>query len=127
MEVRMPTPEETWTGPLEVLQRQRLEVGTGGRLPSEAERAEEHAREDAVRTAAVGVAYYQDPTQDEAYAHQSLSRALTEFLVAIAREAPPSPERSTAIARAREAKFWASAAIAGQRLQRPRPPITGGD
>ena len=123
----MSTSEETRLGPLDVLQLQRLEVGTGGRLPSEEERAEERAREDAVRAAAADVSYYKDPTQDEMFAHQALSRALTEFLVAIARHSPPSPERSTAIARAREAKFWASAAIAMQREQRPRPPITGGD
>jgi hypothetical protein len=40
-----------------------------------------------------------------------LAQALRAFLIAIASNTTPGPERSTAIAKAREAKFWAVAGI----------------
>lgn len=62
--------------------------------------------------AAFEVATYHPPTGDQATRHQNLSQALANFLQMIVASCPPGPERSTAISRAREAKFWASAAIA---------------
>jgi len=105
-------------GPLEVLQQQRL-VPADGRMPTDADRT----AAEAVAVAAAAIAYYVPPTTLEQHAHRSLSRALMTFLVEIVRNTPPGPERSTAIARAREAKLWASAAVALQRAQ-PAPATT---
>lgn len=65
-----------------------------------------------IANAALEVASYHAPTGDQAKRHMDLSVALAAFLEAIVAAAPPGPERSTAISRAREAKFWASAGIA---------------
>lgn len=65
-----------------------------------------------VAWAAHEVATYHAPVGDQAERHKMLSAALAEFLSVMVAMAPPGPERSTAISRAREAKMWASAAIA---------------
>jgi hypothetical protein len=65
-----------------------------------------------LQEAARDVATYHAPDADQAQRHRELSEALEAFLVAVAVNTPPGPERSTAISRAREAKMWASAAIA---------------
>jgi hypothetical protein len=67
-----------------------------------------------VQEAAREIASYHamDPDGDQANRLTSLAVALADFLEDIVRLSPPGPERSTAISRAREAKFWASAAIA---------------
>lgn len=62
--------------------------------------------------AAREVATYHAPTGTQAARHQALSSALADFLLAIVDNTEPGPERSTAISRAREAKMWASAAVA---------------
>ncbi len=98
--------------PIDVLQT--TDLSRAG-IPSEIDRQ----LHDLVREAAQALAYHMEPTQDEGFAHQALSRALTEFLVAIVGSCPPGPERSSAIANAREAKAWASAAVAMQRHNRP--------
>lgn len=65
-----------------------------------------------VATAAKEIANYHAPVGSQAARHQGLSDALSDFLLTLVTFAPPGPERSTAISRAREAKMWASAAIA---------------
>lgn len=65
-----------------------------------------------VQEAAREVATYHAPTPDQARRHGNLSDAAAAFLEALVANCPPGPERSTAISRAREAKFWASAAVA---------------
>lgn len=82
-------------GPLQVLQFNPVRGGSSG-----------------LSDAADEIAYYHSPSDDQTNRHRGLSEALSQFLLVIATEAPPGPERSTAISRAREAKFWASAAIA---------------
>lgn len=79
---------------------------------------------DTLQTAAAGVWFpevdeaaeelsrYHVPTEDQAERHQNLAASLETFLLVLVMNAPAGPERSTAISRAREAKFWASAAIA---------------
>lgn len=49
--------------------------------------------------------------QHEVLLGPSIEQALAQFLVAIIEHAPPGPERSTAISRAREAAMWAQDAI----------------
>jgi len=63
-------------------------------------------------SACATIATYQKPEGDQVARHANLSASLAAFLHAIVTNAPPGPERSTAISRAREAKMWASAAIA---------------
>lgn len=63
-------------------------------------------------TACAEVSTYHAPTGDQAARHAHLSQALASFLYAIAVATPPGPERSSAISHARDAKMWASAAIA---------------
>lgn len=65
-----------------------------------------------VAVAAKEIANYHAPVGNQAARHQGLSDALSDFLLVLVTFAPPGPERSTAISRAREAKMWASAAIA---------------
>lgn len=65
-----------------------------------------------VRAAAREVSIYQPPSDDQAFRHAALSVALETFLTALVQNCPPGPERSAAISRARDAKMWASAAIA---------------
>ena len=65
-----------------------------------------------VRLAAREIASYHAPSEDQIDRLGALTAALEDFLVLIVRLCPPGPERSTAISRAREAKFWAAAAIA---------------
>lgn len=65
-----------------------------------------------VYDAAEEIASYHPPTGDQAERHRQLSHVTADFLLQIVRLCPPGPERSTAISRAREAKFWASAAVA---------------
>ena len=76
---------------------------------TEQERDRERA---AVYNASQEVAYYHRPTGDQGERHGRLSHALANLLQEIVNVCPPGPERSTAISRAREAKMWASAAIA---------------
>jgi hypothetical protein len=66
----------------------------------------------AVMKAANEVSVYHPPVGDQAARHGNLSQALETFLVCVVANCPPGPERSTAISRAREAKMWASAAVA---------------
>lgn len=73
---------------------------------------EEEGPATEVQDAANEVARYHAPVGDQAARHEALAATLAAFLVDIVRYAPPGPERSTAISRAREAKFWASAAVA---------------
>lgn len=80
-------------GPLAVLQH---ETGRG-----------EHVFE-----AAMELARYHPPKGDQQSRHEAVAVALASFLETIVANCPPGPERSTAVSRAREAKFWASAAIA---------------
>jgi hypothetical protein len=54
----------------------------------------------------------QKPTGEQARRHNNLSESLARFLLDIVNYTRPGPERSTAISRAREAKWWAAAAIA---------------
>lgn len=61
---------------------------------------------------ALGLTSYKSPTGSQPERHQRLAQAAASFLAVIAEATPSGPERSTAISRAREAKFWASAAIA---------------
>jgi len=65
-----------------------------------------------LRAAAREVARYHKPAPGQADRHAAIAEALADFLVILIENAPPGPERSTAISRAREAKMWASAAIA---------------
>lgn len=65
-----------------------------------------------VGVAADEISRYHGPNEGQATRHKALSFALKSFLSEIVTSAPPGPERSTAISRAREAKMWASAAIA---------------
>ncbi len=65
-----------------------------------------------IQAAAAEVSSYHAPKGDQADRHASLSIALADFLVELVKCCPPGPERSTAISRAREAKMWASAAVA---------------
>ncbi len=72
----------------------------------------ENTAPEEVGAAALEVASYHAPVGDQAERHKILSVALAEFLSTLVGMCPPGPERSTAISRAREAKFWASAAVA---------------
>lgn len=65
-----------------------------------------------VHEAAEEISTYHPPSESQAIRHKALSLALEEFLVALVDNCPSGPERSTAISRAREAKMWASAAVA---------------
>lgn len=67
---------------------------------------------EGVREASLEVATYHAPKGSQAARHGTLTTALAAFLEDIIKSAPPGPERSTAISRAREAKMWASAAVA---------------
>lgn len=62
--------------------------------------------------AAQDVIGYKKPTEDQAVRHKELAEAAAFFLTALVHACPPGPERSTAISRLREAKMWASAAVA---------------
>lgn len=62
--------------------------------------------------AVLEVSRYHQPVGTQEKRHGEVAGALATFLEAICVECPPGPERSTAISRAREAKMWASAAIA---------------
>lgn len=70
---------------------------------------------DQIRAAAREVSIYHPPVGNQAQRHAQLSGALEAFLTLLVLNCPPGPERSTAISRAREAKMWASAAIALER------------
>jgi hypothetical protein len=65
-----------------------------------------------ISRAAKEVARYHAADAGQAERHQALTEALAAFLVRICECCPPGAERSTAISRAREAKMWASCAIA---------------
>jgi hypothetical protein len=54
---------------------------------------------------------YHAPDGDQKGRLKELQDATSDFILTILAMADPSPERSTAISRAREAKMWASAAI----------------
>lgn len=75
-----------------------------------------HEELTAIESAADEVAHYHAPSGDQAARqaarHKNLSASLSRFLKDIVHYCPPGPERSTAISRAREAKMWASAAVA---------------
>lgn len=75
----------------------------GGGLPSD--------RDDVV-FAAGEVSSYHSPVGNQAVRHQNLAAQLAEFLIAIVDNCPPGADRSNAIRCAREAKHWASAAVA---------------
>lgn len=55
---------------------------------------------------------YHAPTPDQAISHELLAQETEKFIMAILTAAPDCADRSTAIRCAREAKMWASAAIA---------------
>ena len=65
-----------------------------------------------LEAAAFDIATYHSPTGDQAARHGYLSQALKNFLLSIVHNCPPGADRSRAIAAAREAKHWASAAVA---------------
>lgn len=65
-----------------------------------------------VRLAAREIGSYHAPSEDQIDRLGTLTAALEDFLLQVVRVCPPGPERSTAISRAREAKFWAASAIA---------------
>jgi hypothetical protein len=50
-------------------------------------------------------------TKGQEVRRQRIEYGLTDFLALLVETAPPGPERSTAISRARESAFWALAAI----------------
>lgn len=58
------------------------------------------------------VVTYHKPDDAQLARHLKLAEAASVFLAAIVANTRIGPERSTAIARAREAKMWASASIA---------------
>ena len=58
------------------------------------------------------VVRYHAPTGTQAARHEFLSKATEGFIAAILANAPDCADRSTAIRCVREAKMWASAAIA---------------
>lgn len=62
--------------------------------------------------ATMEVANYHAPVGDQADCHQRLAFALSNFMLAIIENCPPGADRSNAIRCAREAKHWASAAVA---------------
>jgi hypothetical protein len=68
--------------------------------------------DDELLGAAKEVSTYHPPTLQQGHRHANMAIALENFLVTLVLNCPPGPERSTAISRAREAKMWASAAIA---------------
>lgn len=71
------------------------------------------AREDVVRTAARELTYYHKPKDERTRKrHTDLAEAAARFIERILHTAPPSPERTIAVQRVREAKMWASAAVA---------------
>lgn len=82
------------------------------RMHHEAPGAETEAKLEALYDAGREVTSYHSPTGDQAARHGELSKAFAAVIVQIVESCPPGPERSTAISRAREAKFWSSAAIA---------------
>jgi len=55
---------------------------------------------------------YHSPSPDGVARHLDLSNTLTGALVAIERNCPEGREKSLAITKIEEAKFWASAAVA---------------
>ena len=55
---------------------------------------------------------YHAPSPDGIARHLDLSNELTGALVAIERSCPDGREKSVAITKIEEAKFWASAAVA---------------
>lgn len=67
---------------------------------------------DAIRAAAREISTYHQLDAAQRVLVDHLQKALEEFLIAIVMTCPSGPERSTAISRAREAKFWAAAGIA---------------
>jgi hypothetical protein len=58
------------------------------------------------------VRYHAPATEDQVYAHERLAMAAEDFVRAILVHAPDCADRTTAIRCAREAKMWASAAVA---------------
>jgi hypothetical protein len=64
-----------------------------------------------VRAGAWEVSNYHVPSEDQKARLLAMSRALESFLLVLVENCPSGPERSTAISRAREAKFWGAAAI----------------
>lgn len=58
------------------------------------------------------VVRYHAPTEAQAFAHDKLSMATEAFIKEILEHAPDCADRSAAIRAAREAKLWASAAVA---------------
>lgn len=65
------------------------------------------------------VVHYHEQTQAQAYAHDKLSMATESFVRALLEHAPDCVDREVAIRCAREAKLWASAAVALQSLAEP--------
>lgn len=65
--------------------------------------------------AAMEVVRYHQVRDGQSERYADLEQAAADFLAAIVMAAPPGPERSTAISRAREAKMWASCAISTER------------
>lgn len=58
------------------------------------------------------VVRYHAPTPDQGFRHERLSMAVETFIKEILEHAPDCADRSAAIRAAREAKLWASAAVA---------------
>lgn len=63
-----------------------------------------------------------EPIGDAAKRHEALRNALKAFIRAIALIAPVSEERAVAVTRAREAHYWATAAVACNPDKLPKPP-----
>lgn len=67
---------------------------------------------EVVNNAIEEVCNYHSPTSMQAARHLELEKVTDTFISSLILHCPPSLERSTAIAKAREAKMWASASIA---------------
>ena len=74
--------------------------------------AEALANRQDVVDAAEDVSFYHAPSPIQQRHHQIVARTFAEAIVMLMNNAPPCPERSTAIAKIREARMWANAAIA---------------
>lgn len=69
----------------------------------------------AINEAALEVVRYHSVKEGQPVRYTALEEAAADFLAAIVLNAPPGPERSTAINHARTAKMWASCAISTER------------
>ena len=69
------------------------------------------ARADEVGQALHDLVTYHAPVGDQASRHEILAEAAKAFIATIISMVDPSPDRSQAISKAREAKMWASAAL----------------